>query len=104
MTWYTDLLADAARPLETAVSVANVTAREMVVRLRMTFSTGRHRTQTETIAPGRTWGTTVRALFGVHVSDPDASLVGLSVTCDGGATACPVLWTRLVSPSCEVMP
>lgn len=101
MTWQTDLLGDVARPLDAGVSVANVTGRPMAVRLRMTFSTGRHRTQTETIAPGRTWSTTIRALFGVHLSDPASALVGLSVTCDGGATACPVLWTRLASPTCE---
>lgn len=101
MTWLTNLLGDIARPLDAGVSVANVTGRPMLVRWRMTFSTGRHRTQTETVAPGRTWSTTIRALFGVHVSDPASALTGLSVTCDGGATACPVQWTRLVSPACE---
>lgn len=101
MTWLTDLLGDAARPLDAGVSVANVTGRPMLVRLRMVFSTGRTRVQTETVAPGRTWSTTIRALFGVHLSDPESALTGLSVTCDGGVTACPVLWTRLVSPACE---
>ncbi|WP_291982022.1 hypothetical protein [Luteitalea sp.] len=101
MTWLTNLLGDTARPLDAGVSVANVTGRPMLVRWRMTFSTGRTRTQSETVSPGRTWSTTIRALFGVHVSDPEADLAGLTVTCDGGATACPVLWTRLVSPACE---
>jgi len=104
VTWQTDLLAGAARPLEAFVSVANVTAREMVVRLRMTFSTGRTRTQTERVQAGETWSVKVRALFGSHGSDATTTLTDLTATCDGGATACPVVWSRLVAPTCVVMP
>ena len=104
MTWTTDLLADGPRPFDAAVSVANVTGRAMVVRARLTFSSGRTRTQAATIAPGRTWSATVRALFGSQIAVPDNTLTSLTVTCDGGATACPVLWTRLMSPGCVGTP
>ena len=91
--------------MEAYVSVANVTARPMALLARMTFSTGGTRTERATVAPGETWGAKVRGLFGSQASDPLRTLMGLTVTCDGGAVACPVSVSWLAAPTCvEAVP
>lgn len=105
MTWRADVLtALTGRPLEAFVSVANPTTRAIAVVVRLAFSTGRTRSQRETLEVGQTWGAKVRGLFGAHASDPTTTLTGLSVTCDGGAVACPVAVSLLAAPTCEVLP
>jgi hypothetical protein len=89
------------RPLEAFVSVANPTMRALPVVFRMAFSTGRTRSQRETVDVGGTVSVKMRALFGSQAADPAALLTGLTVTCDGGAVACPVAVSLLAAPTCE---
>ena len=105
MTWQTDVFAALAtgRPMEAFLSVANVTARPMTVRVRLMTSLGRSRTETQTLNAGETWSAKVRALFGSQGTDLAALLAGLVVTCDGGATACPASLTLLTAPTCTVV-
>lgn len=106
MTWSTEAwrVLVAGRPMEAVVSVANVTQMPMALVARMTFSTGGTRIEKATVQPTETWTMKIRTIFGSQASDPQRIMTGLTVTCDGGAVACPVSVTWLAAPTCEGQP
>jgi hypothetical protein len=92
------------RPLEAYVNVANPTAAPIEVAVRLAFIPTGARTQRATVAVGETVGWKIRTLLGSRVSDVAAALSALTVTCNGGAVACPVSVTWMTAPTCEVTP
>lgn len=100
MTWRTEAWQRLLTSRTAHVSVANPTTRAIDAVLRLVFSTGRNRQQRETLAPGATFGSTIRTLMGSQASDADMTVTDLTVTCDGGAVACPVAITLLAAPTC----
>lgn len=103
MTWRTEIGGvDSQR--EAYLTVANPSVSPIVVRVIVSLSGGRTRRERVTVPVGETWGARLRGLLGSDASDPTVSVTGLSVMCDGGSVACPVAWTYLAAPICEVQP
>ena len=86
------------------MSVVNPTDREITVVVRVTLASGRTRGTNTKLAPGGTYGASVRNLFGSLVSDLDAELAALDVTCDAGRVACPAAFSMLTVPTCTTGP
>lgn len=86
------------------MTLANPTAHDLPVVLRVTYSHGKSRTTKATVSVGGTYGATVRTLSGSLASDPRHTLVALSATCDGGRVACPVSLLWHPAPVCVPSP